>query len=160
MEPDEPERPLPHDPDLEVEEGPAGEPRLAHLTPHLIGLTFTGGCIGVLARALLEFAMPDGAGFPKTTFAINITGALFLAVLIEWLAKGGPDEGRRRRLRLFLGTGVMGGFTTYSALAAQTDALVRTEQPLIALLYAIGTVVVGFVASVAGVVLMRRELSR
>ena len=157
---DDAERPLPHDPDLEVDEGPGGVPRPAHLTPHLIGLAFTGGCIGVLARALLELAMPDGAGFPKTTFAINITGALFLAVLIEWLANGGPDEGRRRRLRLFLGTGVMGGFTTYSALAAQTDALIRTEQPLTAFLYAVGTVVVGFMASVIGGVMMRRELSR
>jgi CrcB protein len=157
---DEPERPLPHDPDLEVDEGAGGEPRPAHLTPSLILWTFAGGCLGVLARALLELVMPDGAGFPKTTFAINVTGALFLAVLIEWLAKAGPDVGRRRQLRLFLGTGVMGGFTTYSALAAQTDALVRTDQPWVALLYAVGTIAAGFAASVVGVVVMRRELSR
>jgi CrcB protein len=157
---DEPERPLPHDPDLEVDEGPEGEPRPPHLTPQLIGLAFAGGSIGVLLRALLEFALPDGSGFPTTTFAINITGALFLAVLIEWLARRGPDEGGRRRIRLFLGTGVMGGFTTYSALAAQIDALARTDQPFIALLYGVGTIVAGFAASVAGVVVMRRELSR
>ena len=157
---DEAERPLPHDPDLEVEEGPGGEPEPAHLNPRLIALTFLGGCLGVALRAVLEFAMPDGSGFPKTTFAINITGALFLAVLIEWLAHRGPDAGRRRALRLFLGTGVMGGFTTYSALAAQTDALARTEQPWVALAYAVGTIAVGFVVSVIGIVVMRRELSR
>lgn len=157
---DEAERPLPHDPDLEVEEGPGGEPQPAHLNPRLIALTFLGGCVGVALRAVLEFAMPDGTGFPKTTFAINVTGALFLAVLIEWLAHRGPDVGRRRALRLFLGTGVMGGFTTYSALAAQTDALARTEQPWVALAYAVGTIAAGFVASVLGIVVMRRELSR
>jgi CrcB protein len=157
---DEAERPLPHDPDLEVEEGPGGDPEPAHLNPRLIALTFAGGCVGVALRALLEFAMPDGSGFPKTTFAINVTGALFLAVLIEWLARGGPDAGRRRALRLFLGTGLMGGFTTYSALAAQTDALARTNQPWVALLYAVGTIAAGFIVSVLGVVVMRRELSR
>jgi CrcB protein len=154
--PDEHERPLPHDPDLEVDEGPAGEPRPVHLTPHLIGLTFVGGCLGVLSRALLERLVPDGTGFPGTTFAINVTGALILAVLIESLALRGGDVGRRRHLRLLLGTGVLGGYTTYSALAVQTDALVRAGEATTALTYAVGTVVLGFAASVLGIVATRR----
>ena len=160
MAPDEHERPLPHDPDLEVDEGPAGEPRPPHLTPHLIALTFAGGCAGVLARALLELRIPDGSGFPGTTFAINITGALVLAVLIESLAQRGSDVGHRRRLRLLIGTGVLGGFTTYSALAVQTDGLVRSGQPEIALAYAAGTVAAGFVVSVLGIAATRRWASR
>lgn len=132
-----------------------------HLTPRLIALTFAGGCLGVGLRALLELGMPDGAGFPKTTFAVNITGALFLAVLIEWLGhRGQSSSGTQRSVRVFLGTGVMGGFTTYSALAAQTDALIRTEQPWVALLYSVGTITGGFFVSILGVTVMRRELSR
>jgi CrcB protein len=157
---DEDERPLPHDPDLEVDEGPMGEPRPVHLTPLLIALTFAGGAVGVLARALLERQVPDDTGFPGTTFVINLVGALALAVLIESLAQRGSDVGHRRRLRLFVGTGVLGGFTTYSALAVQTDGLLRSGRPGLALAYAAGTVVVGFALSVLGVVATRRWSSQ
>lgn len=160
MVPDEQERPLPHDPDLEVDEGPAGEPRPAHLTPHLIALTFIGGFLGVLARALLELRIPDGPGFATTTFAINVSGAFILAVLIESLALRGSDAGHRRGLRLFLGTGVLGGYTTYSALAVHTESLLRASHPAIALTYAAGTVAAGLVASVLGIVITRGWAAR
>lgn len=116
--------------------------------------------MGVLARALLELGVPDGSGFPGTTFAINVAGALVLAVLIESLTQRGNDDGRRRQLRLLLGTGVLGGFTTYSALAVQTDELLRSGQPGIALAYAASTVVVGFAVSVLGILATRRWASR
>ena len=160
MESHEHERPLPHGPNHEADKGTAGEPRPERLTPPLIALTLLGGCLGLGLRALLQFAMPDGSTFPKTTFAINLTGALALAVLIEWIAHRGPAAGRRHNLRLYLGTGLMGGFTIYSALAAQTDALARTDSPLVALSYAVGTIAAGFIASVFGIALMRRELSQ
>jgi CrcB protein len=157
---DEHERALPHDPDLEVDEGPEGDPRPAHLTPHLIALAFAGGFVGVLMRAFLDVRLPDGGGFARTTFLINISGAFLLAVLIESLALRGSDVGHRQRLRLFLGTGVLGGYTTYSALAVHTVALVRDHQPALALAYAVATVALGFVASVLGIVATRRWVAR
>jgi fluoride exporter len=153
-------RALPHDPDVEVDEDIAGNPRPVHLTPSAFGLVFAGGSLGVLARAGLDDRFPSGAGFPATTFAINIVGALALAVLIETLAVRGPDAGDRRVLRLLLGTGVLGGFTTYSALAVQTDALLRSGQAVTALTYAAGTVALGLAASIAGIIGTRRALAR
>jgi CrcB protein len=154
------ERALPHDPDLEVDEDAAGTPLPVHLTPHLIALVFAGGSLGVLARASLDRWAPAGAGFPTTTFTINMVGALALAILIETLALRGDDAGHRRALRLLLGTGLLGGFTTYSALAVQTGALLRTGQPGVALAYSAGTVILGFFASIAGIAGTRRALAR
>jgi len=154
------ERGLPHDPDLEVDEDSAGEPLPVHLTPHLVALVFLGGCFGVLARATLDNLFPAGDGFPTTTFGINIVGALALAVLIEALALRGSDSGHRRALRLLLGTGLLGGFTTYSALAVHTDQLARAGHVGTAAAFGIGTVVLGFAASVAGIALTRRVLAR
>jgi len=154
------ERGLPHDPDLEVDEDSAGDPLPVHLTPHLVALVFVGGSLGVLARATLDHRFPAGNGFPAATFAINVVGALALAVLIEALTLRGSDSGHRRALRLLVGTGILGGFTTYSALAVHTDQLLRTGHVGTALIYGIGTVVVGFVASITGIAFARRALAR
>jgi len=157
---DRPERALPHDPDVEVDEDSMGGPLPVHLTPSAIALVFAGGALGVLARASLDRLFPAGTGFPATTFVINLVGALALAVLIEILALRGPDAGHRRALRLLLGTGVLGGFTTYSALAVQTDALLRSGQAVTALVYAAGTVALGLAASIAGIAGVRWALDR
>lgn len=154
------ERSLPHDPDVEVDEDSMGSPLPVHLTPSAIGMVFAGGSLGVLARASIEHAFPSGSGFPMATFVINILGAFALAVLIETLALRGDDVGHRRALRLALGTGLLGGFTTYSALAVETDTLVRTGQAATALTYAVGTVALGLMASLAGIRVTRRELDQ
>ena len=154
------ERALPHDPDVEVDEDSLGRPLAMHLTPTAIALVFVGGSLGVLARAGLDHRFPAGTGFPATTFAVNVGGALALAVLIETLAVRGPDAGHRRALRLLLGTGVLGGFTTYSALAVQTDTLLRSGQAVTALVYAAGTVAVGLAASITGIIGTRWALTR
>jgi len=152
------ERALPHDPDVEVDEDSLGGPLPVHLTPSAIGLVFVGGSLGVLARASLDHAFPAGSGFPIATFAVNLVGAFALAVLIETLALRGVDVGHRRAFRLILGSGLLGGFTTYSALAVQTDSLVRTGHTATALAYAAGTVALGLGASLAGIRVTRREL--
>ena len=152
------ERGLPHDPDLEVDEDLAGEALPVHLTPHLLMFVFIGGSVGVLLRALISDHVAVDSTVPVATFGINVVGAFILSVLIEALALRGSDVGHRRALRLFLGTGLLGGFTTYSALAAQTDTMFGNDQTALALAYALGTVVVGFVASLAGIALTRRGL--
>jgi fluoride exporter len=157
---DRPDGALPHDPDVEVEEDSLGRPLPIHLTPRAIGLVFVGGTVGVLARAVLDQAFPTRGGFPTTTLVINVVGALALAILIETLAARVPDAGHRRTLRLVFGTGLLGGFTTYSALAVQTDALLRSGQVSTAATYALGTVALGLAASIAGVVGTRQALAR
>lgn len=159
MTPDPLERGLPHDPDLEVDESDTGEALPTHLTPHLVGLVFVGGTVGVLMRAWLAEHVAANSAFPLTTLGINVTGAFALSVLIETLALRGTDAGHRRALRLLLGTGLLGGFTTYSALAVQTNTLLRDGHAVLGVGYAVGTVALGFIASVAGIALTRRELN-
>ena len=89
--------------------------RPAHRDATLLALVWAGGTIGTLIRYLVETAIPPAAGgFPSATFLINVSGSFALGFLLEFLARRGPDSGRRRRIRLTLGTGVLGGYTTYT----------------------------------------------
>lgn len=151
-----PERPLPLDPDIETDEGPEGEPLPVHLTWHFIALVAVGGFFGTAARHLLGDAIGTANGFPLGIFLINIAGAFALGLLLEGLALDGVDAGHRRRFRLLLGTGFLGGFTTYSALAFDLDSLLRGEQFLTAGAYAVGTLVIGLIASIGGIAVARK----
>ncbi|WP_043993394.1 fluoride efflux transporter FluC [Leifsonia xyli] len=114
-------------------------------------LVFVGGALGTAVRALLSAAAPTVAGIPVITFAINIVGAFVLGWLLESLALRGPDEGRRRDARLFAGTGILGGFTTYSAFAVDIDGLVVASNVGGGILYAAATIAIGAAASLAGI---------
>ena len=99
---------------------------------------------------------PRVAGIPIATLGINVVGAFLLGVLLEFLADHSPDIGWSRRMRLGLGTGGLGGFTTYSAFATETVVLAAAH-PGRALGYALGTVIIGGAASIAGIWLARRH---
>lgn len=129
----------------------------AHRRPGLLGLVFAGGALGTLARALLESVFPAGTGaVPWATFAINVAGAFCLGLLLTVLGRLGPDDGWRRAARLGLGTGLLGGFTTYSTLAVETVH----RWPALGSAYAVLSVVLGVGAAAAGLacarVLVRR----
>lgn len=112
-----------------------------------------GGAIGTGVREALSLTWPAAAdGFPVTVFAINVVGAFVLGLLLEALSRLGPDEGRRRILRLFVGTGVLGGFTTYSALATDVATRSGSATPT-AFAYAALSLVVGVLAAGLGVTL-------
>ena len=119
-----------------------------------IGLVAAGGGAGTGLRYLITMVVPAWAGVPVATFGINVVGAFLLSVLLELLAKHGLDIGWSRRVRLGVGTGALGGFTTYSALAVETATLAATH-PGRAIAYGLGTVIVGGMASVAGIWLSR-----
>lgn len=119
----------------------------------MVGL---GGAIGTGAREAISLAIPPIGGVPVAILGINVVGAFLLGLLLESLLRRGPDAGRRRDLRLFLGTGVLGGFTTYSALAADSSVLLIEGSDLVGVLYAVGSVVLGALASWGGIVLARR----
>ena len=94
-----------------------------------------GGALGAVLRHLLGQAVPDGGGFPWTTFAINVSGSAVLAAL--------PLVGAVRRRPLVavgLGPGLLGGYTTLSAASEQTRALLA-DQPLVGAAYALATLV-------------------
>ena len=126
-----------------------------HLTPTFIALVALGGAAGSLARHGVEILLGTSNGLPVGTLAINLVGAFTLGALLEWLARRGPDVDRRRKARLLLGTGFLGGFTTYSALAVESDGLLRDGRVGLALGYVLATVVVGLMASVAGILTAR-----
>ncbi|ALD11700.1 fluoride efflux transporter FluC [Clavibacter capsici] len=140
--------PAPLDSDVEVDDDPG---RPVHLRWSSLGLVALGGTVGTGVREALALTWPaPPGGLPVTILLINVVGAFVLGALLEGLARRGPDEGRRRGIRLLVGTGVLGGFTTYSALA--TDAASLTGSALgTALAYAGLTLVVGAAASVAGI---------
>ncbi|WP_445444677.1 FluC/FEX family fluoride channel [Clavibacter sp. km3a] len=126
-------------------------PRPVHLRGSSLGLVALGGAVGTGIREALALTWPAPAGgLPVTILVINVVGAFALGVLLEALALRGPDEGRRLAVRLLVGTGVLGGFTTYSSLA--TDAAALTGSALgTALAYAALSLVVGAAASLAGI---------
>lgn len=93
-----------------------------------------GGAVGALLRWSLGEAVPDGGGFPWTTFAVNVSGSLALALL--------PALARVRRrpvLVAALGPGLLGGYTTLSAYSEQTRVLLDGGQVLTAAAYVVGT---------------------
>ena len=103
-----------------------------------------GGALGAVLRWALGDLVPDGAGFPWTTFVINVSGSLVLA----WLPVF--DVVRRRQvLAAALGPGLLGGYTTLSAYSEQTRALLADEQTTTALLYVLGTLAACLVAVAA-----------
>jgi CrcB protein len=125
-----------------------------------IGLVALGGTFGTAARFTLSEAVPTWSGVPVATFAVNVLGAFLLGMLVTNLARRGRDVGVRRAVRLLVGTGFMGGFTTYSTLAVETDALFRSGQAGLAVGYAVATVIVGALAAAAGIRLASRRRVR
>lgn len=93
-----------------------------------------GGAVGACLRHLLTTSVPDGDGFPWTTFAINVSGAFLLALLPAF-----PPVRRQPLLPPLLGTGVLGGYTTLSAWSDQTRTLVADGATGVAAVYVVAT---------------------
>lgn len=110
-----------------------------------VGLVALGGALGSTARYLLStfvhrFVPPT---FPSGTFVVNVVGCLLAGVLVarfEIHALESPAA------RAFVFVGILGGFTTFSAFATDTFALVRASQPLLAIVNSGGQVLVGLIA--------------
>jgi CrcB protein len=92
-----------------------------------------GGATGAAARYLIGREWPTSAGaFPASTLAINVLGCALIGVLMVLVA---DVWGRQRLIRPFLGTGVLGGFTTFSTYAVDIQRLVAGAHAGTALLY-------------------------
>lgn len=125
-----------------------GKPRAAYLRPSMVALVVVGGMAGTALRDLIERVFPAASGtLPWATVGINVVGAFLLGVLLEVLTLAAPGGGRRRALQLTLGTGFLGGFTTYSTFVVESINLGNRESMTLALLYAVGSVLAGFMAA-------------
>ena len=134
---------------------PAVAASLAPSVAASLALVAAGGCAGTLVRAALERAWPASPGhLPVTTLALNVVGALALGLLLGALGEGRP------RLRLALGTGVLGGLTTHSTFILESHRLLTSSgdggHPVLGAAYLVGSMVAGLVAAGLGLWLAGR----
>lgn len=134
---------------------PGATARPPHRDPALVLLVAAGGAVGALARFALAEALPPRGGWPVATLLANLTGAFLLGALLEAVARRGPETPRLRALRLTCGTGVLGGYTTVSALALDAERLVADGAVGTAVAYAGLSVLGGVLAALAGIRLAR-----
>jgi CrcB protein len=110
-----------------------------------------GGALGAVARygtGIVALRLGIG-GFPWATLFVNVLGGLVMGALAGWLSEGAPA------LRLFLGVGVLGGFTTFSAFSIDVVRLIEMNQASAALAYVAASVIVSVGACWLGLVLAR-----
>jgi CrcB protein len=110
----------------------------------LVGL---GGGLGAVLRASVSNLVKRvwKADFPLATFLINVVGSFLLGLLIQYQLD--------HRIRLLIGTGILGGFTTFSTLHYETIHLLLEKKKLTAVLYGLLSLIFGLLAAWAGLVI-------
>ena len=119
-------------------------------------LVFLGAGIGGVLRHGVNVVSPRwlGMGFPYGTMAINILGSGLMGLVAGWFAfKAGASASQD--LRLFLATGILGGFTTFSAFSLDAVLLWERGEAMLAAGYVIGSVVVSLLALIGGLAVVR-----
>jgi CrcB protein len=119
-------------------------------------IVFLGGGFGAVCRYLfgIGFVRATGPGQPYlATFLINVIGSLLMGLLIGALTKisGAPD-----RVRLLLGVGVLGGFTTFSSFSLEAVMMIERRAYGVAAAYIGGSVLLGVLGLMLGLFLVRR----
>lgn len=111
-----------------------------------------GGAIGASARYMTNVAAMRliGPGFPWGTVAVNVVGSFLMGALVVFLAH---RDGMR--LAPFLMTGVLGGFTTFSAFSLDALTIWERGQTTLAAAYVLGSVTLSLAAIVAGMAAAR-----
>jgi CrcB protein len=117
-------------------------------------LVFVGGGLGASLRHTVNIgcARCMGTAFPYGTFIINITGSIVMGLIAGYLAFKGEAS---QPWRLFLMTGILGGYTTFSAFSLDTALLYERGEIGLALFYVLGSVVLSIAGLFAGLALMR-----
>lgn len=109
-----------------------------------------GGMLGALVRYFFGLAIKSES-FPYATGLVNIIGALIMGVVMGLALKGQINP----TLRLFLATGICGGFTTFSAFAWENLALLQQQRYGSFMLYTLGTLALGMAATTIGYLLAK-----
>lgn len=151
-----PDRP-PTDPDVDLRV-PGQRAELRQGTASLLAAVAAGGIVGGLARHGLTVAWPNPPqGFPWAIFAVNVSGCLLIGVLMVLVTEVWQAH---RLVRPFLGTGVLGGYTTFSTYAVQVQQAVAVGAVRTGMLYLAGTLVAALAAVWAGMMLARLATGR
>lgn len=118
-------------------------------------LVATGGATEAVGRFLVSLLVrSSGAGgFSWVTFVVNLAGCLLMGLLIGWLWR--LPLGTSEAVRLFGGVGVLGGFTTFSALSLELFQLIERRNMWPALTYSGGSLLGALIASAMGLYFMR-----
>lgn len=120
----------------------------------LLLLAAFGGAIGAGARHLINVSLLSwfGPGFPWATFTVNVLGSLLMGILIEALLSfsSGADA-----WRVFLATGILGGFTTFSAFSLDIWVLYERDQHIALALYLILSIILSVAALIIGMAAVR-----
>jgi CrcB protein len=119
-------------------------------------LVFLGGGIGAAARHGVNVAAARwlGTAFPWGTLTVNIVGSLAMGLLAAWFAFR-ADAGLTQHARLFLTTGILGGFTTFSAFSLDAAVMWERDAFIMAGVYVVVSVVVSILALFAGFAVVR-----
>jgi fluoride exporter len=119
------------------------------MTPQIALAVFVGGGIGAFGRYVvgLMAAANFGAGFPWGTLGVNILGSFLIGLLAQVLP---PMDSGGSMARLFLITGVLGGFTTFSAFSLESLQLMQRGEAGLALAYILASVFVSIGAAALG----------
>ncbi|HLI98379.1 MAG TPA: fluoride efflux transporter CrcB [Bradyrhizobium sp.] len=117
-------------------------------------LVFIGGGLGSMLRHAVNVICPRlfGMNFPYHTFIINITGSTIMGLIAGYLAFKGDAA---QSWRLFLMTGVLGGYTTFSAFSLDSALLYERGEIGSALVYVLGSVMLSIFGLFAGLALIR-----
>jgi CrcB protein len=117
-------------------------------------LVFIGGGLGSTLRHVVNVVCPRlfGANFPYHTFIINITGSIIMGLIAGYLAFKGDAS---QSWRLFLMTGILGGYTTFSAFSLDSALLYERGEIGLSLLYVLGSVLLSILGLFAGLSLIR-----
>ena len=117
-------------------------------------LVFVGGGLGAVMRYGMTIGVGRmaGTGFPLATLSVNVIGSFLMGAIVAWFAFRGESG---QEWRLFLTTGVLGGFTTFSAFSLETMLLYERGDTMLAGLYVVLSVVVSILALAAGLMVVR-----
>lgn len=121
-------------------------------------VVFVGAGVGGMLRHFLNIWVAKLAGthFPMHTLVINITGSMVMGMIAAFFAIKGGATGH---LRLFLATGILGGYTTFSAFSLDAILLWERHDYLLAAYYIGGSVVLSLLGLVAGLWIVRTALA-
>ncbi len=109
----------------------------------LVGL---GGALGSMLRYVFYLAITVKQ-FPLATFAVNIIGSFIIGAVLALSLK---DDLFLNNWKLFLATGICGGFTTFSAFSMENITLLQNEKYFIALVYIVSSIMLGIAAAWLG----------
>ena len=145
-------------------ERPIAAPYSAPVRPSVLLAVAVGGVLGAMTRVGIGEAFfptdpeiaPNGLDFPWATLIVNIAGCLLIGLanplLQSWASRPTPawTAARMEWVRSFIVVGFLGGFTTFSALAAETWLIAGDQAIGLALVYLLATVVGGLLAVAVG----------